>query len=201
MAKRKSDRDEGEHREDEADDVRVVAVRLQRDGVDEVKNRRDEDGRDAGECGEEEEELEAHPMPGGGGVAAPDWSDMGFTAEHDVEDRELEPRGEIKEHRSDDEADDDAGEDDRDERSGEGWSVTASVAGVSRREGEGEVGELGEEGDGGDFEEELRVARTEQKPAGVLPGRSDGVGGRERLHAAPLRVKRTGPQMIYGEIS
>src|SRR6202012_4055775 len=116
--------------EDEADDVRVVAVRLQRDGVDEVEDRRNEDGRNAGERGEEEEELETHPTPGGGGVTAPDRSDDGLAAEHDMEERELKPRGEIEEHRSDDEADDDAGEDDREDRGGERRGVTASMVGV-----------------------------------------------------------------------
>src|SRR5580658_6234978 len=178
--------DEGGDRQDETDDLGVVSVRLQGDGVDEVENRGYEDGCDASKCAEKEEELETHPTPGGSAVAPPDGSDVGVTAQHDVKDRELQPRGKVEEHQADHEANHNAGKDDAEKGSGEDRRVTASVISDGRREGEAGVQYLREEGDGGNLEEETWVALTEQKPASVLPGWGDGVGGRKRLHAAPL---------------
>ena len=144
-----------------------------------------------GEGAKEEEDLETHPAPGRGTVAAPDGSDRGFAAQDDVEDAELQARGEIEQDQTDKKADHCGDEDDAQDGRGDRWRGTAARVSVMERLREGEAGaqHLGEERDGGDLEEESRVARTEQEPVGVLPGWSDGVGGRERLHAAPLLPK------------
>src|SRR5580698_2114851 len=75
------------------------------------------------------------------------------------------------------------------------------AAADGRREGEAGAHHLGEEGDRGNFEEEKRIARTKQKAARMLPGRGDGVGGGERLHAAPLVREASPYRDIRGAVS
>ncbi len=182
-------------------------MRLQGYRVNEVKDGRDKDGREAGEGAEKEENLEAHPTPCGCAIAAPDGRDKGFAAQDHVEDGELQTRGEIEKDKADEKADRGADDDDGEDGSAEGGRGAGSCGGVGRvegREGEGAAQQLGEEGDGGDLEEQTGIARIEEEAAGVLPG-----GSRWRrwqreaacgtsLHKSLPRPVRRGWKMLRG---
>src|ERR1700677_1161822 len=152
--------------------------------MNEVDEDRDQNRRGTDDCGDEVENLEAHPVPGGVAVAAPNGRDCGVATQDYLEEDKLQARAEIEEDEPDDKANCKKNDSHRDDscnesrRSGGQMMAWGAIGAVT-------ASHLRKEGDGTDLERETPVSGCDENAGGMIPGGADGVGSGERAHAAP----------------